>query len=178
MQQKISNQEKPEMILLDIAMPEMDGYECTLWLKAHYPDIKILVMSVNDSQETLYQMVKAGVNGFVLKESDLEEILRAFREIRKYGYYFSSRMQGHLTAIIKRSLLPQPSLAEAILLNQQEKRFLELLCTELSYNEICGIMHISYHTLDNYRDAIYRKLNVKSRTGSVLYAVKHGLVQV
>ncbi len=178
MQQQFSRHQAPEIVLLDIAMPEMDGYECTLWLKAHYPDVKILVMSVNDSQETLYQMVKAGVNGFVLKESDIEEILRAFREIRKYGYYFSARMQGHLTAIIKRSLMPQPSLTDSTLLNQQEKRFLELLCTELSYNEICGIMHISYHTLDNYRDAIYRKLHVKSRTGSVLYAVKHGLVQV
>jgi DNA-binding NarL/FixJ family response regulator len=178
LQHKLKQCPQPEIVLLDLAMPEMDGYEVTLWLKANYPDIKILIMSVNDSEEMLYQMVRAGINGYILKESDLDEVLRACKEIKKNGCYFSSRMQIQLASIVKRSQLPEPSIKENVLLNKQEARFLELLCTEMSYNDICSAMHISYHTLDNYRDAIYRKLNVKSRTGSVLYAVRHGLVQL
>jgi two-component system, NarL family, invasion response regulator UvrY len=180
LQLKLQQYEVPDIILLDIAMPEMDGYETTEWLKQHYPDVKILIMSISDSQETLLQMIKLGVNGFILKESDLEEILLAFKRLIKYGYYFTSKLQGYMTSLIKRTQLQQPSIFDAGLqtLNTQEKKFLELLCTELSYNEICSLMHISYHTLDNYRDAVYKKLNVKSRTGSVLYAVKSGLIQV
>jgi two-component system, NarL family, invasion response regulator UvrY len=180
LQQKMQEHEIPDIILLDIAMPEMDGYETTQWLKQHYPEVKILIMSVSDSQETLLQMVKLGVNGFILKESDLEEILLAFKSLRKHGYYFTAKLQGYMTSLIKHSSTQQPVLFDTRIqaLNTQEKKFLELLCTELTYNEICSQMHISYHTLDNYRDAVYKKLNVKSRTGSVLYAVKSGLVQV
>jgi two-component system, NarL family, invasion response regulator UvrY len=180
LQQKMEQYESPDIILLDIAMPEMDGYETTQWLKQYYPGVKILIMSISDSQETLMQMVKLGVNGFILKESDLEEILLAFKTITKNGYYFTSKLQGYMTALIKTQGLAQPLIFDRKIqtLNTQEMKFLELLCTELTYNEICSLMHISYHTLDNYRDAVYKKLNVKSRTGSVLYAVKSGLVQV
>jgi two-component system, NarL family, invasion response regulator UvrY len=180
LQQKLLQHEVPDIILLDIAMPEMDGYETAQWLRTYYPDVKILIMSVSDSQETLLQMVKLGVHGFILKESDLEEILLAFKTLKKHGYYFTSKLQGYMTALIKNSTAQQPVIFDAKIqaLNGQERKFLELLCTELTYNEICSLMHISYHTLDNYRDAIYKKLNVKSRTGSVLYAVKSGLVQV
>jgi two-component system, NarL family, invasion response regulator UvrY len=180
LQQKLPQNEMPDIILLDIAMPEMDGYETAQWLRTYYPDIKILIMSVSDSQETLLQMVKLGVHGFILKESDLEEILLAFRTLKKHGFYFTSKLQGYMTSLIKNSSAQQPVIFDTKIqaLNVQERKFLELLCTELTYNEICSLMHISYHTLDNYRDAIYKKLNVKSRTGSVLYAVKSGLVQV
>jgi len=180
LQQKLLQNEMPDIILLDIAMPEMDGYETAQWLRTYYPDIKILIMSVSDSQEILLQMVKLGVHGFILKESDLEEILLAFKTLKKHGFYFTSKLQGYMTSLIKNSAAQQPVIFDAKIqaLNMQERKFLELLCTELTYNEICSLMHISYHTLDNYRDAIYKKLNVKSRTGSVLYAVKSGLVQV
>jgi DNA-binding NarL/FixJ family response regulator len=180
LQEKMKEHDIPDIILLDIAMPEMDGYETTQWLKQCYPDVKILIMSVSDSQETLLQMVKLGVNGFILKESDLEEILLAFKTLKKHGYYFTSKLQGYMTSLINRTSSYQPAIFDTRIqaLNPQEKKFLELLCTELTYNEICSLMHISYHTLDNYRDAVYKKLNVKSRTGSVLYAVRSGLIQV
>ncbi len=181
LQQKLDEQETlPEILLLDIAMPEMDGYETMRWLKMSHPEIKVLIMSISDSQETLLQMVKLGVNGFILKESDLEEILLAFKTIQQHGYYFTSKLQGYMTSLIKKGPVLQPLISDNRIdtLNPQERKFLELLCTELTYNEICSLMHISYHTLDNYRDAIYKKLNVKSRTGSVLYAVKSGLIQV
>jgi two-component system, NarL family, invasion response regulator UvrY len=170
----------PDILILDIAMPEMDGYETLQWLRKNHPGMKVLIMSISDSQEVLLQMVKLGANGFILKESELSEIFLAFDTIQKFGFYFTAKLQGYMTSIIKRGNLRHSiALDNGIeALNPQERRFLELLCTEMTYNEICELMHISYHTLDNYRDAVYRKLHVKSRTGSVLYAVKSGLIEM
>jgi two-component system, NarL family, invasion response regulator UvrY len=164
----------PGMVLLDIAMPEMDGFETTSWIKSKYPHIKILVLSMFDQEEPIIKMLKLGVNGFILKDAEPLELKNALDQIRDKNYYYSDLVSGTMANNIineNRKNLIKP-------LNDREIKFLELVCTELTYKEIADKMCVSFRTIDGYRDSLFLKLNVKSRVGLALYAIKNEIVKI
>jgi two-component system, NarL family, invasion response regulator UvrY len=164
----------PEILMLDIAMPEMNGYETAKWLKKNHPEIKVLVLSMFDEEDAIIKMLKIGINGYILKDAEPEELKLALYEVRNKGHYYSDMVSDTMASMIKDG----KDKGIKINLNDREIKFLELICTEMTYKEIADKMCVSSRTIDGYRDSLFAKLNVKNRIGLVIYAIKNGIVQI
>jgi len=165
----------PEIVLLDIAMPEMNGYDTAQWIKEKHPDIKILVLSMFDQEKAIIRMLKLGVDGFILKDAEPQELEKALEDIKEKGVYYSELVSGTMANTIKKGNEKKDGTA---ILNEREIKFLELACSELTYKEIADKMCLSFRTIDGYRDNLFSKLNVKSRVGLAIYAVKNGIINI
>jgi len=160
----------PEMILMDIKMPRMDGYATTTWLKKTYPQIRILALTMHDDEASVIKMIQCGASGYVLKESKPMEVLEAILTIKQKGVYINELITGKLIRTM--------ALEEAKpKFTKKEIEFLKLCCSELTYKQIAEKMFCSPRTIDNYRESLFQKLNLKSRTGLVLYAIQQGLME-
>lgn len=175
---KLDPRQLPEVVLMDINMPEMDGYETALWLKNNYPDIKILTLSMYDNETSIIRMFRAGARGYILKDTDPLELQRALRSVMTKGYYYSEMITGTLIHSINKLDDNNNNDNGLIELSAKEITFLKLVCTELTYKEIAEKMFLSPRTIDGYRDALFEKLNIKTRVGLVLYAIKNRIVSV
>ena len=162
--------------MLDLNMPEMDGHETTYWIAKNHPDIRILIVSMFDA-EAMIHLIKAGVCGFLKKDVTPKELKHAFESIMKNGTYCSQTVTGRLFNLMKNAGNKNSGWGTAML-NEHEISFLKLVATELTYKEIAQKMQISPRTIDNYRDTLFLKLNVKSRVGLAMYAVKNGVVTI
>lgn len=168
----------PDIVLLDINMPEMDGYETALWLKRNYPGIKILALSMYDNENAIIRMMKNGAKGYILKDIDPLEFRHALDSLMRKGFYYSELITGKLIHAVNQLDEPEETFKSLISLNDREIEFLKLACTEMTYKEIAEKMYLSARTIDGYRDTLFEKLNVKSRVGLVLYAIKNSIVCV
>jgi len=174
---KLKSHALPEIVLMDINMPEMDGYETTFWLKKNHPDVKVLALSMYDDENAIIRMLKSGAKGYILKDSDPSELKAAIHAISTKGFYHSELVTGTLIHTINHLDDPEHSSVKDILgLNDRELELLKLICTELTFKEIADRMHLSPRTVDGYRDALLEKLQCKSRVGLVIFAIKNGIV--
>ena len=171
---KLNQTNIPEILLLDLNMPEMNGHDLIHWLLKNHPEIKILVLSMYDA-ESLIHLIKEGVRGFVKKEASPAELKHALQSILTTGTYCSSTVTSRLFGLMK-DLGTKNSYWGTIILNECEITFLKQVATELTYKEIAQKMKVSPRTVDNYRDSLFLKLNVKSRVGLAVYAIKSGIV--
>jgi len=168
----------PELVLLDINMPVKDGFETALWLKQNYPDIKVLALSMYDNEPSIIKMLRNGAKGYLLKDTAPKEFKTALDAVMSKGFYYSEMVTGKLIHAVNNMDEPQQQKNSFSKLNEKETEFLKLACTEMTYKEIADKMFLSPRTIDGYRDALFEKLNVKTRVGLVMYAIKTGLVQV
>ena len=168
----------PDLVLLDINMPEMDGYETCLWLKENYPDIKVLALSMYDNENSVIRMFRAGAKGYILKDCDPVELKTALHDVIAKGFYYSEIVTGKLIHTINTLDEKDSSTKSVIKLNDREINFLKLVCTELTYKEIAGKMFLSPRTIDGYRDDLFQKLYLKTRVGLVMYAIKNGIINL
>ena len=168
--------ELPDIILLDINMPEMDGYDTAEWLKLHQPKIKVLALSMYDHEEPIIKMLRAGAKGYILKDAEPLELKAALQELVRKGFYYSELVSGTLVNSINRGSDETSHLADTVKLNDRESDFLKLACSELTYKEIADRMCLAPRTIDGYREALFEKLQVKNRIGLVLYAIRNRLV--
>ena len=175
-QKKIKEDNLPDMVLMDINMPEMDGYATSQWLKQTYPLIKVLALSMYDNENSIIRMFKAGAKGYILKDSEPNELKAALDSIINRGYYYSELVSGKLIHSINKS--DDNAAINSNKLTEREIEFLKLACSEMTYKEIAAQMHLSPRTIDGYRDALFEKLNIKTRTGLAIYAIKNDLVQI
>jgi two-component system invasion response regulator UvrY len=173
---KLANQMLPDIALLDINMPKKDGYETALWLKQNYPEVKILALSMYDNETAIIRMLKNGAKGYILKDAEPAELKTAFDSVMHKGYHYSDLVTGHLISTI--SKIDHSKTKSALLLSDREIEFLKHVCSELSYKEIAEKMFVSPRTVDGYREALFDKLNVKTRVGLVIYAIKNGIVNL
>jgi len=166
MQQMLPNHPQPQVILMDINMPVMDGYEATGWLKEKYPEIRVLALSMFEDDKAVLKMIRSGACGYVLKESKPRDLLEAIMTINEKGVYINEMVSGKLIrSVVDKEETPDFS--------NRELEFLKLCCSESTYKEIADQMFVSPRTVDNYREALFQKLNIKSRTGLVLYAIQN-----
>jgi two-component system invasion response regulator UvrY len=177
LQKKISKENIPDLVLLDINMPGMDGFECVRWLSDKYPLIKILVVSMIETEEAIVRMLRMGVKGYLCKDIEPKELSEALQAVLNKGYYFTDFITGKLLHSLQQENVTSPSF-NLVQMNDREKNFIQLACSDLTYNEIAARMYLSPKTIDGYRDSLFEKFNVKSRVGLALYAVKHGIVQL
>lgn len=168
----------PDIVLLDINMPEMDGYQTAQWLKRNHPDIKVLALSMYDNENAVIRMLKNGAKGYILKDIDPVEFRLALDSLVRKGFYYSEMVTGRLIHAVNSFDEPEQVLRTLVTMNDREIEFLKMACTELTYKEIANRMYVSPRTVDGYRDALFDKLNVKTRVGLVLYAIKNGIVTV
>ncbi len=175
--EQLAKHEEPDLILMDIAMPEMDGFETTLWLKKNYSHINVLALSMSDNESSIIRMIKNGARGYILKDTDPAELKQAIHSVLSKGFYYSDLVSGRLVRAIRDDEEDEGDNKKTVLgLNEKEIEFLKLAATEMTYKEIAQHMHLSPRTIDGYRDQLFQKLNVVSRVGLVLFAVKNGIV--
>lgn len=176
--EKLNPKNLPEIVLMDINMPVMDGYDTALWLKEHYPEIKILALSMYDNENSIIRMFKAGAKGYILKDCDPSELKAALQALVDKGFYYSEMVTGKLIHTINHLDEKESQVKNIVKLNERELNFLKYAATELTYKEIADKMIVSPRTVDGYRDDLFQKLNVKTRVGLVMYAIKNGIVNL
>ncbi len=179
LQTKLTPENTPDILLLDINMPEMDGFSTVKWLNVHFPLIKTLVVSMIEKEETVVNMLKLGIKGYLCKDVEPKELSEALHSVYNKGFYYTDFITGKLLYSIQQEGGEGYSGGHtSTSFNDREREFLKLVCSELTYNDIAVKMSLSPKTIDGYRNALFEKLNIKSRVGLALYAVKHGLVQI
>lgn len=176
LQQKIDPKKLPDIILMDVNMPKMDGFASVEWLTEKYPSIKVLVVSMVEKEETIVKMLKLGVKGYLCKDVEPKELGEALEAVNNKGYYYTDFITGKLVHSLQTGNAEKQKELESNPINNQEKQFLELACSELTYAEIADKMCLSPKTIDGYRNSLFEKLKVKSRVGLVLFAIKNRMV--
>ncbi len=172
---KIMQHLVPDIVLLDVNMPEIDGFETTKWLQKNYPHIKVLVLSMMSDEGTIIKMFRLGAKGYLLKNTEPAELKLAMDAIIDKNVYLSEYVSAKLVSGLNKDA--DRDITE-IILNEKEREFLRWTCTELSYKEIGEKMFVSARTADDYRQSLFNKLKVHSRVGLVMYAIKNGIVTV
>ena len=168
----------PDILLLDIAMPEMDGYSTANWVRVNYPEIKILALSTMDADSAIIKMIKNGAKGYVLKDAEPAELKRAFDEVLSLGYYYNDLVSRKIIQSVNQLADNSNPLNTFVNLTDRELAFIKLACSENTYSEIAKEMFLSERTIDGYRDALFKKLNVSSRVGLAIYAIKNSIVKL
>jgi len=173
LQQKINLDTLPDIILLDVNMPVMNGYETMEWLGKEHSNIKVLALSMNDDEQMVLKMLSKGANGYMLKDIHPETLKVALNEVLEKGYYHSDKV----TATLLASLKPNKN-KQNYLLKDHELTFLQFACSELTYSEIADNMNVSPKTIDGYRSELFKKFDVKNRIGLVIYGLKNKLISI
>ncbi|GLB50469.1 response regulator transcription factor [Neptunitalea lumnitzerae] len=165
--------EQPDIVLMDINMPILNGIETCKILKDKYPSIRVVALSVENDEPTIIEMLKAGAKGYLLKDIEKNDLEMALTQLIQYGYYHTKEVSDILIGSLTNELKCQQ-----IELKEREKEFLKLACSELTYKEIASKMFLSPKTIDGYRDTLFQKLHVKNRIGLVLYAIKNNIINL
>lgn len=176
LQKVLDPQNLPDVMLLDINMPEMDGYDTANWLRNTYPQIRILALSMMDTEPAIIRMIKNGARGYVLKDAEPAELNEALNAVLTKGYYYNDLVTGKLIFSINRLGNDENEIKSLMNLSEKEVQFLKLVCTDLTYKEIADRMNVGVRTIDGYRDVLFERLKVKSRVGLVLFAIKNDMI--
>jgi len=172
LQEKMSTQETvPEIMLIDVNMPIMDGIPTAAWINQNYPSVKLVALSQNDGDKTIIGMIKAGCCAYLLKDTHPNELEIALNEIYTKGFY-----NADVSNINYRRLLQFEK--DSLNITDKEKIFLQYACSDLPYKQIASQMNLSERTIDGYRESLFHKLKVQSRVGLALEAIRRELVKL
>jgi DNA-binding NarL/FixJ family response regulator len=168
---------RPYMVLLDITMPHMNGYETALWIRENLPEARILALSMMDNESAVIRMVHCGARGYVLKDCKPAMLKAALDQVRDHGYFINDLVSNRIIKYLQNG----DTTVEAITgidLSDREMTFLRWACTEKTYKEIAREMFISPRTVEGYRDNLFRKLGITTRVGLVVYAIRNGITTI
>lgn len=162
----------PDIALIDINMPVMNGIETTEWLTKNKPEVSALALSMDDEASTVMKMLRAGAKGYLLKDIDPAVLEDSFHQVLGKGFCYSELVNN----TVLHSLCKQNDPAQQ--LREREIEFLKLVCTEKTYKEIASEMYLSPKTIDGYRDSLFEKLHIKSRVGLAVFAIKNKIYNI
>lgn len=168
LKENITKNVLPDVVLMDINMPDGNGYETTSFLHKNYPLVKVLALSMYTEDAIIIKILKAGAKGYILKSSEPEILQIALTSIIKNDFYLPEEISGKIISGLQNFSENE----NPIILNDREKTFLKLLCTEMSYKEIAAKMFVSHRTIDEYKANLCEKLSVHTRLGLVMVAIK------
>lgn len=165
----------PDIIILDLNMPGKNGYETCDWLAKNYPDVKVIVLTMYDSEIPLIRLLQKGVKGFLKKDVHPKELLAAIDSVAANGFYYTHEVTGKLGSVFFKQHSTNSSF-DRIILNETEIMFLTLASSDMTYKEIAETMNVSPRVVDAYRDNLFSKLQVKSRVALAVYSLKNGII--
>ena len=172
LQEKMSDKKRvPEIMLIDVNMPVMDGIATAAWINQNFPSVKLVALSQNDGDKTIIGMIKAGCCAYLLKDTHPNELEKALNEIHTKGFY-----NADVSNINYRRLLQFEK--DTLNITDKEKAFLQYACSDLTYKQIAMQMNLSERTIDGYRESLFHKLKVQSRVGLALEAIRRELVSL
>jgi DNA-binding NarL/FixJ family response regulator len=169
---------QPDVVLMDIKMPEMDGMQTTAYIHQHFRQIRVLALSMHNEDKYIVDMMKAGASGYLLKNAEPEEIIDAISTVYHKGFYFNE----HLSVTLIRQLVGPGTAHDArqhhAELNDREIEVLRLVCQEYSNQEIADKIFLSVRTVEGYRARLFEKTGSKNLVGLVIFAIKRGIISV
>ncbi len=167
----------PDVVIMDLGMPEMDGEETMRWLQQRFPKMKVLILTWDNNEKKIIELFRLGVRGYLLKNCTAEILKKAIHDTHIAGYYHSELLQ---TAMLKDQQVKDEKQLVHARVSEREKEFLQLVCDkqEYTYDQMADIMKVHRRTVDGYRESLFVKFKIKSKTGLVLFAIKHGLIVV
>lgn len=165
----------PDVLILDLNMPEMDGFETAEWLSRNSPNIKVLMLTMYDSELSLIRLLQTGVKGFLKKDIHPSELKFAILSVMQSGFYYSNHTTGKLATLFRNNKEGNMKLQNCML-SEQEIDFLKLACSDLTYKEIAYKMGLNPRSIDTLRDHLFFRLDVKSRVGLAIVAIRNGIV--
>lgn len=169
----------PDVILMDIKMPEMDGMQTTAYVNQHFKQIKILALSMHNEDKYIVDMMKAGASGYLLKNAEPEEIIEAISTVYNKGFYFNEHLSVTLIKqLVGPSSYNDSSNQQSVDLNDREIEVLKLVCQEHSNQEIADKIFLSVRTVEGYRARLFEKTGSKNLVGLVIFAIKKGIISV
>lgn len=174
--EQINKTQPPDVAIIDLNMPQMDGLETAEWLRIHYPKVPVLMLTMYDSELALIRLLQAGVKGFLKKDIHPSELKFAIHSVMQSGYYYSNHTTGKLVNLFRSGDEHSLTLEKAML-TTQEIQFLNFVCSDMTYKEIAMKMSLNPRSVDNLRDSLFTKLDVKSRVGLAMFAIRHGIVR-
>jgi DNA-binding NarL/FixJ family response regulator len=160
----------PDIVLLDVSMPVMDGFETAAWLKATHPQILTIALSMQDDDDSVIKMIQNGARGYLLKNVHPAELEKALTTLIQQGGYYPDWATSKIVANLNKTKNGTAHYA----FTEREKEFLQHSVTEMSYKEIAEKMFCSPRTVESYRDSLFEKLDLKSRVGLAVFAIKNG----
>lgn len=171
---------KPDLVIMDISMPGMNGIEATRVIKEKDPDARILILTMHDNQEYLNQIIRSGAKGFILKNTDKEELLDAVKTVANGDNFFSKDISKLIIDNYIRTAkeTEKNDGYKEVPLTKREIEILKLIASGYSNQEIANILYISYNTVDTHRKNIMHKLSIKNTAGLVRYAIEKGLISL
>lgn len=168
----------PDVVLMDIKMPEMDGMQATTFIHENFNNIKVLALSMFNEDKYILDMMKAGASGYLLKNAEPHEIMDAIFTVYKKGYYFNE----HLSITLVKQFMEKSKInlkgKEESELNERETEILKLICQEKQNTEIADKLFLSVRTVEGYRIKLFEKTGSKNIVGLVIYAIKKGIIDV
>ncbi|RYY93108.1 MAG: response regulator transcription factor [Chitinophagaceae bacterium] len=176
LQEKLQTAALPDVVLMDINMPVLDGFAATAWLRKQHPGIRVLALSMYEDDDNIIRMLRQGAGGYMLKESRKGDLVQGIRAIHQQGFFVNDMVSGRLLHQLHET--GTQAAAPQVRISEREQQFLRLCCSELTYKEIADRMGVSPRTVDNYREDLFEKLGLKSRVGLVLYALKYKLAEI
>lgn len=163
----------PDLMLVDVNMPVMDGIATCKWLSEHYPAVKLIALSMNDTDTAIIDMIKAGCCAYLLKDTHPNELEKALQEVVAKGFYNADASNINFRRLLLKSNEPP-----TIVLTEKEQQFLSYACSELTYKQVAAEMNLSERTIDGYREALFQKFHVQSRVGLCLEALRKGFAKL
>ena len=171
LQDKLNENNAPEIMLVDVNMPVMDGMATAEFLVEQFPHCKLVALTTNDSDKSIIEMIKAGCCAYLLKDIEPLELRRALWEVHEKGYYNADASNINYRRLLKFE-------QELLNITEKEKQFLQLASSDKTYKQIAAEMGVSERTVDGYRETLFKKLNVQSRVGMVLEGIRKELVKL
>jgi len=162
---------QPEVVVMDIAMPQMNGIEAARELRDRAPQVRLVILSMHSSVEHVFHALEAGASGYVLKASAAKEIIDAVRVVHAGRRYFSQEIAEMMAEVVSRSAAASPLNR----LSKRERQVLQLVAEGRSSAQIAATLHLSPKTVDTYRSRLMQKLHIGDVAGLVKFAIQHGL---
>lgn len=167
----------PDVVLLDLEMPEMDGMEACKGIRKSYPDVKVLILTMHEEERMTAYLMEMGANGYLLKNTKKDMLLEAIQTVHETGMYSTDRVTNALLKSLKQRSKKAPGLS-TLQLTRREQEVLELIAEELTNTEIGEKLFISEKTVDGHRMNLLSKFGVRNTAGLIMKAVKQGFIVV